>query len=116
MKYMLLMYWNQSEVPEYTREEQQEVQRAWLDYNKEAKAAEVLVDTNGLAPAASATTVRVRDGKTLTTDGPFAETHEQMGGYYVMDCADLDEAIGWAAKIPAAQTGSIEIRPLWGQQ
>jgi hypothetical protein len=58
----------------------------------------------------------VRDGKTLTTDGPFAETHEQMGGYYVMDCADLDEAMGWAAKIPAAKNGSIEIRPLWGQQ
>jgi hypothetical protein len=113
MKYMLLMYWNQSEVPESTPEEQQKAQRAWMDYNKEAKAAGVLVDANGLAPAASATTVRVRDGKTLTTDGPFAETHEQMGGYYVMDCADLDEAIGWAAKIPAAKTGSIEIRPLW---
>lgn len=113
MKYLLLMYWNQSETPEYTPEEQRELQRAWLDYNKEAKDAGVLIDTNGLAPATSATTIRVRDGKTLTTDGPFAETHEQMGGYYVLDCADLDEAIRWAERIPAAKQGSIEIRPLW---
>lgn len=116
MKYMLLMYWNQSEMPEYTPEEQREVQRKWMDYNKEAQAAGVLIDTNGLSPAGSATTIRVRDGKTLITDGPFAETHEQMGGYYMLECADLDEAIRWAERIPAAKQGSIEIRPLWTPQ
>jgi len=113
MKYLLLMYWDQSKTPEFTLEEQQALQHEWLSYNKEAKDAGVLVDTNGLAPAASATTIRVRNGKTLTTDGPFAEAHEQMGGYYMLDCADLDEAIKWAERIPAARDGSIEIRPLW---
>ncbi len=61
----------------------------------------------------TATTVRVRDGKTSTTDGPFAETKEQLGGYYLMECKDLDEAIDYAAKIPGAQWGSVEIRPIW---
>ena len=75
----------------------------------------MLVSSSGLSSVANATTVRVRDGKTLTTDGPFAETHEQLGGYFLLDCKDLDEAIGWAAKIPTAEYGSIEIRPLWSR-
>jgi hypothetical protein len=57
--------------------------------------------------------VRVRDGKTLTTDGPFAETKEQLGGFYLLDCKDLDEALSYAAKIPSARHGSIEVRPVW---
>ena len=78
----------------------------------------MLLSNNSLSPVADATTVRVRDGKTLTTDGPFAETHEQLGGYYLLDCKDLDEAIAWAEKIPTAKYGSIEIRPLnvWSQK
>ena len=88
-----------------------------MPLGKEAEAAGVLLSNNGLAPVADATTVRVRNGKTLITDGPFAETHEQLGGYYLLDCKDLDEAIRWAAKIPTAKYGSIEIRPLnqWSQ-
>jgi hypothetical protein len=66
-----------------------------------------------LHPTSDATTVRVRDGEVLTFDGPFAETKEQMGGYYVVDCKDLDEAIEVAAKIPGASEGSIEVRPIW---
>jgi hypothetical protein len=66
-----------------------------------------------LRPIADATTVRVRDGDVVTFDGPFAETKEQMGGYYVVDCKDLDEAIEIASKIPAAAEGSIEVRPIW---
>jgi hypothetical protein len=116
MKYMLLMYWDTSNPPQYTPEEQKAVEQAWYAVNREASAAGVLVTTSGLQPAGNATTVRVRDGKTLTTDGPFAETHEQLGGYYVLECSDLDEAIAWAAKIPAAKDGSIEIRPLWSPQ
>ena len=77
------------------------------------EAAGVLVSSNGLSSVADATTVRVREGKALTTDGPFAETHEQLGGYYLLACKDLDEAIAWAQKIPTAQYGSIEVRPLW---
>jgi hypothetical protein len=73
----------------------------------------VLQGGERLYPTADATTVRVRDGEVLTTDGPFAETKEQLGGYYVAECKDLDEAIGVAAKIPGARLGSIEVRPIW---
>lgn len=112
MKYMMLIYNNASEAPEYTPEQQQAVAQAWYAFGNEAKAAGVLLSNNGLAPVSDATTVRVRNGKTLTADGPFAETHEQLGGYYILDCKDLDEAIGWAAKIPGAKYGTIEVRPL----
>ena len=66
-----------------------------------------------LRPTSTATTVRVKDGKTLTTDGPFAETREQLGGYYLVEAKDLDEAVGIAARIPSARSGSIEVRPIW---
>jgi hypothetical protein len=75
-----------------------------------------LVANDGLQPVTTATTVRVRNGKSLITDGPFAETHEQFGGYSVLECDDLDEAIRWAEKIPTAKYGSIEIRPLWSEK
>src|SRR5258708_3217115 len=116
MKYMLLLYWDASQTPQYTPERQRAELQAWQDYEAEAKAAGVLVSNNGLAPVSAATTVRVRNGKTLTTDGPFAETHEQLGGFFLMDCKDLDDAIAWAAKIPSARSGSIEVRPLWNNQ
>ena len=113
MKYMLLMYANELEGPQ-TEEAGQAAAQAWYALLREMSAAGVLVANNGLNPVADATTVRVRDGKTLTTDGPFAETHEQLGGFIILNCSDLDEAIGWAAKIPNfAEFGSIEIRPLW---
>lgn len=112
MKYMLLIYGNTSEAPEYTPEEHQAAVQAWYAFGTEAEAAGVLLYNDGLSPVTNATTVRVRNGKTLTTDGPFAETHEQLGGYYMLDCKDLDEAIGWAAKVPGAKYGSIEVRPV----
>ncbi|MHB8625384.1 MAG: YciI family protein [Aggregatilineales bacterium] len=113
MKYMLLMYWDQSIVPKSTPEEIKAAAQDWYALGDEMKAAGVLVSNNGLSPITNATSVRVRDGKTLITDGPFAETHEQLGGYYILDCKDLDEAIGWAAKIPSAKDGTIEVRPTW---
>ena len=112
MKYLLLMYANESEAPK-TPEELQALAPAWYAYMGDAKAAGVLLDNGGLEPGSTATTVRIRNGKTLTTDGPCAETHEQLGGYSVIECKDLDAAIGWAAKIPTAKYGSIEVRPLW---
>jgi hypothetical protein len=115
MKYMLLMYRNESDVPE-TPEEQQAAAPAWNTLRKDMKAAGVLLSNNGLDPVAIATTVRVREDKTLITDGPFAETHENLGGYFLLECNDLDEVICWAEKIPSAKYGSIEIRPLWGQK
>ncbi len=118
MKYMLLMYWNTSEAPQeqVTPEQQQAAMQEWFDYMTEAKAAGVLMESGGLRPVTEATTVRVRQGKTLIADGPFAETHEQLGGYYILDCKDLDEAVAWAAKVPSAKYGSIEVRPWWNSQ
>ena len=115
MKYLILMYANEAEAP-HTQEELQALQPAWFAYMQEAQAAGVLVSNGGVAPGANATTVRVRNGKPLITDGPFAETHEQLGGYSVIECKDLDEAIKWAARIPTATYGSIEVRPLWSQK
>ena len=81
-------------------------------------ARDKIVAGEALHPASSATTVRVRDGERLLTDGPFAETREQLGGFYILDVADLDEALEWAAKIPGAATGAVEVRPVvvWAPQ
>lgn len=118
MKYMLLMYADESIMPKFTPEEHQAAAKAWYAFGEEAKAAGVLLSNNGLTSVSDATTVRVRDEKTLLTDGPFAETHEQLGGYYLLDCPNIDEAVRWAAKIPIAKYGSVEIRPLnqWSQK
>ncbi len=115
MKYMLLMYqsdaFSQPGTPEFQTSSQ-----AWQGMAPELQA---VLGTGsapfGLAPVANATTVRVRGGKTLTTDGPFAETHEQLAGAWLFECADLDEAVLWASRIPTAQYGSVEVRPLYGQ-
>lgn len=116
MKYMLLMYADESIVSKFAAEEYKVASQEWYGLSKELQAAGVLLSNTGLASASDATTVRIRDGKTLTTDGPFAETHEQLGGYYLLECKDLDEAISWAAKIPTAKYGSIEVRPQWTQK
>ena len=115
MKYMLLMYANES-IDLSTPEAQEAVaQPVWFALMEEMKAAGVLLSNNGLAPIATATTVRVREGNTLITDGPFAETHEQLGGFFLLECKDLDEALRWAEKIPHAKYGSVEVRPLWSE-
>jgi hypothetical protein len=116
MKYMVLMYADESIASKFTPEEYQAAGKAWYAFGQEVEAAGVLLANNGLSSVNDATTVRVRDGKTLTADGPFAETHEQLGGYYLFECKDIDEAISWAAKIPSAKYGSIEVRPLWSQK
>jgi hypothetical protein len=114
MKYTLLFYANESEGSQ-TQEEGEAIAQTWYTLLKEAKEAGVLLDNNGFKPVSDATTVRLRDGKTLITDGPFAETHEQLGGFFILDCENLDEAISWAKKIPHAAYGSVEIRPLWSE-
>ena len=116
MKYLLLMYANEADALPQTPEAFKAAAQTWAAYVKALEAGGVLLSNSGLAPVADATTVRVRNGRTLTTDGPFAETHEQLGGYFLLECKDLDEAIGWAAKIPSAAYGSIEIRPEWTQK
>jgi hypothetical protein len=114
-KYAALIYRVEAETPAQGTPESAEVYRAWGAFNQDVAQAKVLASGTGLQPTATATTVRVRGGKTLITDGPFAETREQLGGILVFECKDLDEAIQWAGRIPDAQTGSIEVRPLWGQ-
>jgi len=113
MKYLLLMYADESIGSDWSEEEMQVSAKTWTDFLKEISAGGALVSTSGVAPGSTATTIRVRNDKTLITDGPFAETHEQLGGYFLVDCENLDEAIRWAERIPTAKYGSIEIRPLW---
>ena len=86
---------------------------AYGKFSEEVGSRGIMRGGARLRPTSAATTVRVRNGKTLTTDGPFAETKEQLGGFYILDCRDLDEALAYAAKIPSADGGSIEVRPVW---
>jgi hypothetical protein len=112
MKYAFTIYRDESQQATASPEQMQEMSRAYRDVTEEMQQKGVLVAGDGLYPTATATTIRVRDGQRDVTDGPFAETKEQLGGFYVLDCRDLDEAIEWAAKIPGAQIGSVEIRPV----
>lgn len=111
MQYMLLIYGDEKGWLNMPEKEIQKIIQAYTAYSKELAASGVLMGGSELAPVSTATTVRVRNGKTMITDGPFAETKEQLGGYYLIDVPNLDEAIKWAAKIPSALNGSIEIRP-----
>ena len=115
-RYAVLLYWPETDTPGYGTPEFHKMADAFASFKNEIGKTSVMTSSEGLQPTSNATTVRVRDGKTLTTDGPFAETREQLGGVWTFDCKDPDEAIGWAAKIPQAQTGSVEIRPMWQQQ
>jgi hypothetical protein len=111
MQYMLLIYGDEKAWTSMPEAEIEKVMQAYMDYSNELAAAGVLRGGSELAPVATATTVRVRNGKVLTTDGPFAETKEQLGGYYLIDVPNLDEAIKWASKLPAALDGAVEVRP-----
>ena len=112
MKYAMLIYTDQAEDAKQSPDEQNAIMGAYYGFTNEVKEKKLYVAGEALHPTSSATTVRVRDGKTLTTDGPFAETKEQLGGFYLLDCKDLDDAIECAAKIPGASHGSVEIRPI----
>jgi hypothetical protein len=112
MKFLLTIYGDESGFANASPEDVQQLMAAYGEFGRAAQDAGVLLGGEGLQPTSTATTVRVRDGETLMTDGPFAETREQLGGYYLLDCKDLDEAIGWASRIPDAQRGSVEVRPV----
>lgn len=107
MKYLMLIYGDETKW-DYSPESLV----PWEAFAQEMGQRGVLKDGHALQTTATATSVRVRDGKTTTTDGPFAETKEQLGGFYLIECADLDEAIEIASKIPAALDGTVEVRPL----
>ena len=112
MKYAFTIYTDETQRENATPEQMQQVSQAYFELTQEMEQKGVLVAGDGLYPTPTATTVRVRDGERNVTDGPFAETKEQLGGFYVLDVKDLDDAIEWAAKIPTAQLGSVEIRPV----
>ena len=112
MKYMLLIYTDWDEGPAVGAPEQQAEHEAYLTYTRDLAATGKLLAGDALQGTDVATTVSVRGGTTITTDGPFAETKEVLGGYYVIDADDLDEAIAWAARIPGATWGKIEVRPV----
>jgi hypothetical protein len=110
---MLLIIGDESRYSEMAPEEQAAQLQRWSDYTKELVDAGAFVAGDGLQTSSSATTLRVQDGERILTDGPFAETKEQIGGYYTIECKDLDEAIDWAAKLPSAAFGGVtEIRPV----
>jgi hypothetical protein len=112
MKYAFTIYRDEAEFEGASEEDRRAVTQAYRALTEEMQEKGVLVAGEGLYPTQTATTVRVRDGERSVTDGPFAETKEQLGGVLILDCKDLDEAIEWAAKVPGAQVGSVEIRPV----
>jgi hypothetical protein len=112
MRYMLLIYSQEVPMEQVTEQQWTEVMTAYNAFTDEVRAKGVMLGSAALHPTTLATTIRVRDGKSLVSDGPFAETKEALGGYYILNCKDLDEAIAYAAKIPGAKDGSVEVRPI----
>jgi hypothetical protein len=113
MRYLLMIALEESASSRTPAEEGAAMMSEYADFGKVMAERGVLQGGERLHFTTDATTVRVRNGEVVTTDGPFAETKEQLGGYYLVDCKDLDEAIEVAAKIPGARVGSIEVRPIW---
>jgi hypothetical protein len=109
-RYMMLLYAGEAGPAE--RAEREAEIPLWLELNESLRAAGLLVATDRLQPADTATTVRLREGETEIVDGPFAVTKEYLGGYYILECDDLDEAVKQAARVPLARYGSVEIRPI----
>ena len=112
MKYLLMIYCDESPEAQKNETEQEKEMGAYFAFTKDAEVAGVKREGEALHPSSTATTVRVCNGKITSTDGPFAETKEQLGGYYVVECQNLDEAIQWASKIPHASETAVEVRPI----
>lgn len=113
MQYLLLIYQNEANDAKRTEAEANARSAEYGVFTQSIIQSGNFKGGDRLHPSSMATTVRVRDGKTLTTDGPFAETHEQLGGYYIVEAKDIDAAMAIAARIPGARVGSIEVRPIW---
>jgi hypothetical protein len=112
MQYLLLIYDEESIWENMAEEERNHLYGEYMAFTQELKDAGAYVTADQLQPTAAATSVRIRDDEPLVTDGPFAETKEQLGGFYLIEVDSLDEAIEWAAKIPSARVGTIEVRPV----
>lgn len=113
MQYLLMIYSQEGTWIQMTDAQQKEGMAAFMAYTEALRKAGALVGSNRLRDTTDATTVSVANGKTQVTDGPFADTKEQLGGYYLIEAKDLDDAISWAAKCPGAVFGKVEVRPVW---
>ncbi len=113
MQYLLMLYLDESGWSNLTKEEQAQGVAACGAYTEALKKAGILAGSNRLQPSAAATTVRIANGKSQVLDGPYADSKEQVGGYYMIDVPDLDAAISWAARCPTASHGIVELRPIW---
>ena len=113
MQYMLLVYMQELDADPVDKVDMGRVYQEFMAFTEGLKRRGQFIATHGLKPSSTATTVKVREGKTITSDGPFAETREQLGGYFLVEAGDLDEAIGIAEGIPGARFGAVEIRPVW---
>ena len=116
MQYLLMLYANEAGWSNMTKDQQQQGMAAYTAYTEALKKAGVWKGSNRLQPINSATTVRVADGKSQVLDGPYIDSKEQLGGYYLIDVPDLDSAISWAARCPSASHGTVEVRPVWAMQ
>jgi hypothetical protein len=112
MKFMLLLWGDESQWEGMSDEDTAADMERWDAYSKELVDAGAMVSGEGLQPSATSRILRVEGGDTIVTDGPFAETKEQLGGFYVIDCASLEQAMEWAAKVPSAERGTTEVRPV----
>jgi hypothetical protein len=113
MQYILMLYVNEAGWRNLTQAEQEQGVAAYMAYSEALKKAGVFKGTNRLQPSSVATTVRTADGKSQVLDGPYADSKEQLGGYYLIEVADLDAALSWAARCPASSHGVVEVRPIW---
>ncbi len=112
MQYLALIYSEPEPTPDFGTPEFEAMMQEWRDVTQVYQDAGVMLGGEALQPVETATSIRKRDGKLETMDGPFAETKEQLGGYYLFECKDLDEAIKYASMIPTARTGTVEVRPI----
>jgi hypothetical protein len=113
MKYLLMIYGDEAAIKATGKAETEQVLAAYRSYLDAANKAGIMLGSNRLQFSATATTVRLVDGKTQVLDGPYVETKEQLGGYLLIDVPDLDTALSWAARCPAASRGTVEVRPIW---
>jgi hypothetical protein len=113
MNYLLMIYSNEAELQSMNEASLKAMTQEYVEFTKSIVQAGQFKAGDRLKPVSTASTVRIRNGKSLITDGPFAETREQLGGYYLIDAKDLNEALAIAARIPGARYGSIEVRPIW---
>jgi len=113
MQYLLTLYSDEKVWPTMTEEQKKQGYAAYMAYAEALKQAGALKGSNRLQPTTTATTVRTVDGKSQVLDGPYAESKEQLGGYFLIDVPDLDAAISWASRCPGSQHGIVEVRPIW---